>query len=381
MIILAFIPATRAVNPATSALPLIFVLTTSAIKDAVEDYKRRRTDKEVNQSITTLIEPAVSHSHSHSNNNTSTTSTTSTYPVPLSPQELEFAHANSSFFSNLDFKLESLGNTLSQKIFNKKEGSFLTAAVVDEHEKSQRHLPPIENHTRRVLWQDLHVGDIVKLYDGDAIPADLLLLSSSDPLGVCYVDTASMDGETNLKTKDAFSATKSVCTSPETCSTLQCQVKYEAPSNNLFRFEGSVSLSSDNYSFSLPISASNLLLRSCVLRNTEYVYGLVLYAGHETKVYKNNSTSRFKRTKMEKMMNSEILIVFFVLILFSTISAVLSSVPGTSPSQSHWYLSFPYSAALNGFISFWSFVLILQSMVPISLYVTVELVKLVQGKS
>ncbi|KAJ8797756.1 hypothetical protein J1605_016958 [Eschrichtius robustus] len=128
----------------------------------------------------------------------------------------------------------------------------------------------------------------------------------------------------------------------------------------------------------------NLLLRGCTIRNTEAVVGIVIYAGHETKALLNNSGPRYKRSRLERQMNCDVLWCVLLLVCMSLFSAVghglwvqryqekksLFDVPesdGTSLS--------PVTAAVYSFLTM---IIVLQVLIPISLYVSIEIVKVCQ---
>uniref|UniRef100_A0A3Q2P9C5 Phospholipid-transporting ATPase n=1 Tax=Fundulus heteroclitus TaxID=8078 RepID=A0A3Q2P9C5_FUNHE len=228
-------------------------------------------------------------------------------------------------------------------------------------------------------WKDVRVGDFVKVVCNEIVPADLLLLYSSDPNGVCHIETANLDGETNLKQR-----TVAFCFihqnpgfEPES---FNCAVVCERPNNNLNHFKCLVEKPDKDR---VGASIESLLLRGCTVRNTNHAVGFVVYAGHETKSMLNNNGSRSKRSKLERKLNVD---VFFCLILLFTMCLIgalghylwLESLPGVPPflvPDSNGHLDEP---SLASFYMFFTMIILLQILIPISLYVSIELVKVGQ---
>ena len=70
---------------------------------------------------------------------------------------------------------------------------------------------------QKTAWKRVVVGDFIKLQSDEIIPADLLLLNSSDANSICHIETANLDGETNLKQKEVVKGLNLV--SQLTCTT------------------------------------------------------------------------------------------------------------------------------------------------------------------
>ena len=60
-----------------------------------------------------------------------------------------------------------------------------------------------DNRWTRTMWLDIKVGDLVKVENKEPFPADLVLLTSSEDQGMAYIETSNLDGETNLKVRNA----------------------------------------------------------------------------------------------------------------------------------------------------------------------------------
>lgn len=116
----------------------------------------------------------------------------------------------------------------------------------------------------------------------ELILADVILLSSSQPEGLCYIETSNLDGETNLKIKQASPETASLA-SPQVTN-LHGVLRREQPNNSLYAFEGTFNIKSQQgVSKTVPLSP-DLVLRRAQLRNTSWGHGFVVYTGPETKL-------------------------------------------------------------------------------------------------
>uniref|UniRef100_A0A8C7FL68 Phospholipid-transporting ATPase n=1 Tax=Oncorhynchus kisutch TaxID=8019 RepID=A0A8C7FL68_ONCKI len=215
-------------------------------------------------------------------------------------------------------------------------------------------------------WQDVHVGDFVRLSCNEIIPADMLLLYSSDPHGVCYIETANLDGETNLKQRQVVRDLPR-----QVCENFHSRIECENPNNDLSRFRGFIKAR-------VGLHNNNLLLRSCTIRNTETVIGIVVYAGHETKAMKNNNGPRYKRSKLERRLNVDVLWSVVLLVIMCLTAAIGHGLWLRNLKDTSFLIPDTTSPALSGFYLFWTMIIVLQVLIPISLYVSIEIVKLCQ---
>ncbi|CAH2005240.1 unnamed protein product [Acanthoscelides obtectus] len=226
---------------------------------------------------------------------------------------------------------------------------------------------------KKVLWKEVRVGDLIHLSNNEVVPADILLLKSSDPSGCCYIDTGHLDGETNLKQRQVARGfvEKQRIFEP---SKFRSTIEVEAPTTKIYRFHGAIVHPSGGR---VPVGTDNLLLRECLLKNTDYVEGIVVYAGHETKAMLNNGGPRYKRSSLEKQMNQDVIWCVFILIFLCVIGAI-----GCKLWLGHYKdLAPPFKEnddTTEAFLAFWTFIIILQIMIPLSLYVTLEMCKIIQ---
>ncbi|XP_065308514.1 phospholipid-transporting ATPase ID isoform X1 [Dermacentor albipictus] len=294
LLVLQMIPQISSLTPWTTAVPLVVVLSLTALKDAIDDIQRHQSDNQVN-------------------------------------------------------------NRLSKVLRN--------GQLVEER------------------WHKVQVGDIIFMENDHFVAADLLLLSTSEPNGLCYIETAELDGETNLKCRQATPDTAEMSNDNQLLGRFDGEIICEAPNNNLSRFEGTLFWQGQTY----PLDNDKLLLRGCVLRNTHWCYGVVVFAGRDTKLMQNSGKTIFKRTSLDRLLNVLILgIVFFLfsICLFCTIACgVWETVTGQ-----FFRVYLPWDKVIRSdntvggataiaVLVFFSYAIVLNTVVPISLYVSVEVIR------
>ena len=376
-----FFPGLSPTHWSTTIGPLVVVLTINAVKEAYDDYFRHKSDDAVNASVVTVVKPrkrAPGGGGGGGGGDSTTTTTTTT------------------------------------------------------------------TTTEDVRWRDLKVGDVVRVKNNAEFPADIVLMQSSDATGVCYVETANLDGETNLKVKaSAGVGVKSGedADAHEVFEKLRdARVECEAPNNQLYKFEGKLvgvaagvtekvdaaatagiepaanddddddddaskdavapadvrradGFSPTFFPREIPLGVDNVLLRGSTLRNTTWILGVVVFTGKDSKLMKNMTRAPHKVSQLERHMN---LLVASIGLFQIVISATLAGTqqrwfkdemePKTHAGDAfrHWYLAstneWPDVEGGVGaaFTQFIRYVVLLNALIPISLYVTLELVKVIQ---
>lgn len=424
-------PIFGADNPGMNAVPLIAIVVVTAIKDAIEDWRRTVLDSELNNSpvyrlidwnnvnstaddvslwrrfkkactrATIFVYRSIKHKRKGQDMvdderrpSFVETPRTSMYAHRVSALADEPGH-NGTFQmepvdpeAHSDWPLSGEDQTVHlhpDKFFNEtvKSPSRVAATVLDRSKPS-----PGTARFKRDYWKSVQVGDFVRIYNGDQIPADIVILSTSDPDGACYVETKNLDGETNLKVRHALHCGRQVKHARD-CEKAEFVIDSEPPHPNLYAYNGAIRW--EQYDpdspespreMVEPISISNLLLRGCSLRNTEWVLGVVVFTGSETKIMLNSGGTPSKRPKLAKDLNWNVIYNFIILFFMCLISGIVNGVAWGSSGRSLDYFdfgSYGSTPAVTGIITFWVAIILFQNLVPISLYITLEIVRTIQA--
>eukprot|EP01080_Neovahlkampfia_damariscottae_P012324 gene12324-5998_t len=230
-------------------------------------------------------------------------------------------------------------------------------------------------------WQNIKTGDILKIENMEQFPCDLVLLDSSDTNGSCFVETSGLDGETDLKYRRVSDLTFNLFDHIE-LKDFNFSIVCDAPNTDVHKFHGNLIWDEKTQD----LSNENVLLRGSSLRNTDWIIGAVVYSGKQTKLFQNMDNSPNKKSVIDKIFNKYIYAIFLILLLLCFICSFGGAIWLYVNSQFYWYLNLDESD-----LSFWHFLFIvirsfgthyilLSQIIPLALYVNMELTKFAEAK-
>lgn len=236
-----------------------------------------------------------------------------------------------------------------------------------------------------ILCEDIIPGELVKITRDCDVPCDLILLKASDG-GKCSITTANLDGETNLKTLSVPRGLPNV--EIEKLHTLG-QIECEFPNTDLYSFNGRIELPVNLNRISvipieieahtIPLMAENLMLRGSRVKNTEWVIAAAVYCGQNTKLALNSKITKNKMSSSEQYINKYLAFFIILLLAMVTTSYFIKVYYDTFHSEHNIYIAqVQDDYAVTAFLqSYFSFLILYNFLIPISLYVTIEMHKFV----
>ncbi|XP_026838067.1 probable phospholipid-transporting ATPase IF isoform X2 [Drosophila erecta] len=223
--------------------------------------------------------------------------------------------------------------------------------------------------------QDVIPGELIVVERDCDVPCDLVLLRSTDPHGKCFITTANLDGESNLKTLMV----------PRDLPTVDLpemhklgMIECETPTTDLYSFNGKIELKGGEGRV-LPLSAENVLLRGSRVKNTECVIGCAVYTGMISKLQLNSRLTRNKNASSETYINRFLIVILVALIAIVTLLYFLKRYNELFVIPKLTYLgdatdSYSVKQFLQDYLSF---LILFNYLIPISLYVTIELQRVI----
>ncbi|KAF8514068.1 phospholipid-translocating ATPase [Gautieria morchelliformis] len=370
--ILQFNSKFSTVSPGLVILPLVIVLGITAGKDGYEDVKRHQGDRRVNHSETLVLEGGNWLNHNPAG------SKSKTFVKGILPRK----HAQKKAISEEDAPasvppekdLEDESNNEPQSPHPRH--SFSTSS------QHTAHSHPTDPHWKRTLWEDVRVGDFVKIRNDDSIPADILICATSEEENVAFVETKNLDGETNLKSRNAVQGLSHL-RSARACADIKSgdfRIDCDAPDVNMYKLNAAVITPEATF----PVDLQSTLLRGTILRNTKWVIGVVLFTGADTKITMNTGITPSKRGKVERQMQPQVIINLVILVIMAVVCAIADALIEQQkyPQNAYWLYDDNRSGDnphINGIVTFANALITFQNIIPISLYLSMEFVRTAQA--
>ncbi|KAL7945395.1 hypothetical protein V8C42DRAFT_323012 [Trichoderma barbatum] len=341
--ILQVIPGLSTVGRWTTIAPLAGFVAFSMAKEGYDDYRRFQLDKAENRSMTWVLAHGVRKGRER-------------------PRMSGWRNA---------MRRKRRGN-------KKRLGADDEDIILQDIEEGALARLDKTNDWMNVQWQHVQVGDVVRLRRDESVPADMIMLHATGPNGVAYIETMALDGETNLKAKQACPLLAERCGTVDGLRSTQATVVSEDPNLDLYSYVGRVTVDGGE---AVPLSMSNVVYRGSTLRNTAMAIGLVINSGEECKIRMNaNKNVHAKKPAMQSTINKMVLFQITIVISLAVGFTIgyFTWEDGTEDKSFYLIRSGIYDASVPFKQIFFGFLIMFNTLIPLSLYISLEIIKIGQ---
>jgi len=278
---------------------------------------------------------------------------------------------------------------------------LFVSAAKEAYEDIKRYQSDNEFNNRKYevfrdgLWvnvanQSILAGDLIVLKEEQEVPADVVLCSTTNHDGICYFETANLDGETYLKQAKSVGHTREY--DRTRLAGMSAFLNVEPPHKDLYELKGTMTIAPTGAVLNNPLSGGgsvpgetvhslddrHLLMRGVKIKNTKEALGVVTYTGKNTKLALNQveTPSKFSRTeRFTNWITIAIFIIKMILVISCTIAAALETADGVGM----WYVETNSEVSREAGITFAAYFVLFSNFIPISLFVNLEVIKLAQA--
>ena len=412
--IIQCIPIISPLGPTTAIAPIVFVFSVSLIREAIEDYQRGKLDKEQNSDLITT----------YRNNKWVTVKS-----GELSLGEIIQVKKDGIFPADLlliDSNLNdgicyietgSLDGEKTLKI--KYSSSFTKSKFIQKEEKikfkNERYdRNSLSNRNSEIFLMNKENGNDIILN-----PKTKINKNNQNSLNISNMNyNSSIKSHRNQKSelqmlenyesnynKSNYELNKiNEYNSPKTINNdcileiidifnIDGIIQCDMPNPSLYMLNGKANVHLNGKYNEFPLDGKNLLLKGAKLRNTEWIIGIIIYTGHNCKIMKNARDPILKMSSVEKLLNKLLVFIFICQIFFATLSAILHYVYYSKniniilqtdffseENAKYNYIDYlPFFLSIDTILNFFTYLLLLNTLIPVSLIITLELVKIIQG--
>jgi len=353
--ILQLIPGLSTTGTYTTILPLLFFLSFSIAREGYDDFRRYRLDRVENRRLARVLRRPGS----------ANTGTKTIHSLESVVSEHWMVMKRIIQCSSTRKDIEALPVTAESEIFSSAKESSTTIACPNAEGF-------VHDPWATVKWIDLKVGDVIEIQRDEQIPADIVLLCADGRDGIAYIETMALDGETNLKCRRPLDELARVCGTLTDLEHCRAHFAVEDPNLDLYEFHGKVSVNEST----LPLTLENVIFRGSIMRNTKTAFGMIVNTGEECKIRMNANKKPQTKAPAIQYMTNRVVILLTVFVILLSIGCTAGYEIWTPVFEKHaWYLAGAHLPLEDIFIAF---AIEFNNLIPLALYVSLEIIKFAQ---